>query len=36
MIKEEFKSTQAFMYPDEYNVYDQQKESAMKSFNFGK
>ena len=33
MIKEEFKSTQAFMYPDEYNVYDQTKEACMKKFN---
>ena len=33
MIKEEFKSTQAFMYPDEYNVYNQSKEACMKQFN---
>ena len=36
MIKEEFKSTQAFMYPDEYDIYDQAAEGAMKTNFAGK
>ena len=30
MVLEEFKTNQAFLYPEEYDLFDQEKEHALK------
>lgn len=31
MVREEFKTNQPFMYPEEYDVFDQGKETQLKN-----